>query len=218
MGRKKSGKYAANKFKTTTRGIRDFLDEVNAAGLSETALTWSYETALIRTTVAFEKLMLECLIVALNKDTGPFSDDTGVRFPKHLDQKVCEYLVTGGGYFDFRGRDGLLKDMKKFTGPQHYLQVAVRDEKRRYALELLLTLRNYAAHQSPQSKEKVRESIFCFKEGVKSVNGSAQLKAKFAKAKAPMSAGVWLKRQGRMTYILDRLDALADEIHQGAPY
>jgi hypothetical protein len=43
-------------------------------------------------------------------------------------------------------------------------------------------------------------------------------KEQIAGTNAPTAAGAWLKGKGRFTYILDRLDALADEIHQGAPY
>ncbi|MER7759461.1 hypothetical protein [Streptomyces sp. NPDC097619] len=217
MGRKKSGKYAADKFRTTTKLIRDYLDETDASGLSERALTWNYEAALLRTTIAFEHLMLECLIVALNHDTGPFSEATNAQFPKHLNQRVCEHLVTKGGYFDFKGRSGLIKDMKQFTGDSHYLLTAVSDEKRYHLLELLLTLRNYAAHQSRDSKEKVRKAIFLHRKKVKSL-GTEKLKAEFAGAKAPTSAGVWLKRQGRLQSMLDQLDIMAAEIHQGAPF
>ncbi|MFG3132869.1 hypothetical protein ACGFZU_34875 [Streptomyces tendae] len=215
MGRKKSGKYAATKFKGTTKRIRDYLAEIDQSGLTEQAVTWGYEAALMKTSVAFEALMLECLIVALNNDSQPFTEHTSIAFPKHMTEKVCEYLVTGGGYFDFKGRGGLLGDVKRVTGGDgHYLYDAVKNKAYLHALQLLLALRNYAAHESPQSKEKVRQAIVAFRLGLPGTPDRHQLNG----AKAPAAAGAWLKRQGRFTEILDTLDALADEIHQGAPY
>ncbi|MDX3835860.1 hypothetical protein [Streptomyces europaeiscabiei] len=217
MGRKKSGKYAATKFKETTQRIRDYVDEVDQAGLSDQAITWAYEAGLMKTNVAFEHLMEECLIVALNNDSKPFSDATSITFPKHMTEKVCQYLVTGGKFFDYSGRGGLLGDIGKFTGgkaAKHYLYVAVQNTKYHHALELLIALRNYAAHESPQSKQTLRKAIVAHRLGITSVPDKKQL----AGANAPTAAGAWLKTQGRFAYILDRLDALADEIHQGAPY
>ncbi|MBX9423846.1 hypothetical protein [Streptomyces lateritius] len=218
MGKKKSGKLAADQFRVTTRRIRDYLDEIDGASFTDQAVTWAYESALIKTSVAFEKLMLECLVVALNKNTQPFSEVTGTTFPKHLNQKVCEYLITGGGYFDFKGRGALIGDMKKITGDPHYLLGAVGKDRYYHSLELLFSLRNYAAHESPQSKEKVRATIFCSRKRIKNPKSNQQHAADFAKAKAPTSAGAWLKRQNRLRKILDDLEALAGEIHAGAPH
>jgi len=36
------------------------------AKLSDQAMTWIYEAALIKTAVAFEKLMLDCIVTAVN--------------------------------------------------------------------------------------------------------------------------------------------------------
>lgn len=217
MGKKKSGRGAATRFKTTTQRIREYLDEIGDSGMTDQAVTWAYEAALMKTSVAFENLMLECLIVAVNNNSVPFSEHTSIVFPKHMTEKVCEYLVTGGGYFDFKGRAGLLGDIGKFTGGKktgHYLYVAVQNAKYHHALELLLALRNYAAHESPQSKEKMKQTIVAYRLGVTRKLTDQEMKA----ANAPLAAGAWLKTQGRFGYVLDRLDALADEIHQGAPY
>lgn len=219
MARKKSGRYAAKQFKESTQRIRDYLHEVDTAGLSDQAVTWAYEAALNKTHVAFEHLMEECLIVALNNDPESFSKAAGITFPKHMTEKVCQYLVTGGKFFDYQGRGGLLGDISKFTGgkkarPQHYLYAAVQSPKYFHALELLIGLRNYAAHESPQSKLVLRKAIVAHRLKITTTPTDVQL----AGTNAPTAAGAWLKRQKRFIYILDRLDALADEIYQGAPY
>ncbi|MGW5336138.1 hypothetical protein [Streptomyces bauhiniae] len=214
-GGRKSGQFAANKFKGTTQRIRAYIDEIDASGLGAQAVTWAYESALMKTSVAFESLMLECLIVALKNDSKPFSEHTSIAFPKHMTEKVCEHLVTGGGYFDFAGRDGLLKTVKKFTGGDgHYLYDAVKNKAYYHALALLIALRNYAAHESPQSKQTMRKAIVACRLGITGNPNAHQLQG----ANAPTAAGAWLKTQKRLACILDSLDALADEIHQGAPY
>lgn len=95
MPRKKSGKTAAKTFKAALERIEQFVEEIAAGELSDQAETWSYEAALIKTAVAFEHLMLNCTVTAINNDTSTISQRTGVAFPKHLTDEVCEYLVTG---------------------------------------------------------------------------------------------------------------------------
>lgn len=69
-------------------------------------MTWSYEAALIKAYVAFEHLMLDCIVSTINNDTSTISARTGIAFLQHLTDEVYAYLVTGGGFFDFKGRDG----------------------------------------------------------------------------------------------------------------
>ncbi|WP_328978448.1 hypothetical protein [Streptomyces canus] len=127
MARKKSGKLAAETFNASSQRIWDFVLEAEGAKVSDQAMTWIYEAALIKTAVAFEKLMLDCIVTAVNNDTSTISGNTGIEFPKHLTDEVCEYLVTGGGFFDFKGRDGLLKTIAKFVPKNHYLYQVVKD-------------------------------------------------------------------------------------------
>lgn len=97
--------------------IWNFVVEAEEAKLTDQAVTWVYEAALIKTAVAFEKLMLDCLVTAINNDTSTTSETTGVAFPRHLNDEVCEYLVTGGGYFDFEGgQSGLVRVIKELVG------------------------------------------------------------------------------------------------------
>lgn len=112
MPRKKSGKKAAQTFRDTLGRIETFTHEIDRNDLSDQAVTWAYEAALLKTYVVFEHLMLDCIVTAINNDTSTISARTGIAFPKHLTDEVCEYLVTGGGFFDFKGRDGLIRLIK----------------------------------------------------------------------------------------------------------
>ncbi|MCX4462408.1 hypothetical protein OOK58_59050 [Streptomyces sp. NBC_01728] len=197
MPRKKSAVYAANAFKEETRRVLDFVENAEAVPLGDQDLTWVYELALVKTAVAFERLMLACIVCAVNNDTSTISEQTGINFPKHLTDEVCEYLVTGGGYFDFKGRDGLIKTFRKFLPTTHYLPAAVKLPQFRAPLEQLIALRNFAAHESPASKAAV---------------------LKVLDLKRISSAGAWVKKQGRLHQLASELHDLADEIIKSAPY
>ena len=141
--------------------------------------------------------MLSAIVGAINNDTETISSTTGVEFPKHLTDEVCEYLVLGGNYFDFKGRDGLIKILKRFVPGDHYLLTIIKEDRYKSSLEKLSALRNYAAHESYQSKRAALTAIDQERVG---------------------SAGSWLKSQGRFVSISQRLKELANEIEESAPY
>ena len=58
---------------------------------------------------------------AINNDTSTLSQTVNIEFPKSLSDAVCEFIVTGGGYFDFKGRDGLIKTLKDYVPSNHYI-------------------------------------------------------------------------------------------------
>lgn len=197
MPRKKSGRLAAQRFKQDLDAVRDFVAEAEGAALGAQSVSWIYEAALLKTYVAFERLMLDCIVVAINNDTTTISERTGIDFPKHLTDEVCEYVVTGGGYFDFRGRAGLIKEIKNFVPDTHWLVLSVKAPKHTVHLDRLVALRNYAAHESSASKRAALTAV-----------GQERIS----------SAGSWLKRKDRLESILADLDTIADDIGTLAPY
>ena len=120
-----------------------------------------------------------------------------MRFPKHLTDEVCEFLITGTGYFDFKGRSGLIKTLKSFVPETHYLVATIRKPVYKEALERLTSLRNFAAHESQVSKRAALEAI-----------GGTNLS----------SSGAWLKRQKRFAGIARHLKAISTELNGHAPY
>lgn len=98
MPKKKSIKRSANEFKAEADKILAFLTA--SAGLGDEHVSWCHDLAIIRLYRAFESLMLDTLVGALNNDTSTLSTRTGFSFPKHLTDEVCRFLVTGRGYFD----------------------------------------------------------------------------------------------------------------------
>ena len=106
--------------------------------------------------------------------------------------------MTGNGFFDFKGRDGLIKKLKQFLPMGHYLIDIVSAPAFQQPLERLsAAARNYAAHESQQSKDAFKKAAAQNRVG---------------------SAGSWLKRQNRFEEIVDDLKALANQIHTNAPY
>ena len=194
--RKKSVKKSARDFLSHADELRQFVDGA-AQGLTDQQKSWCYDYAIIRLYREFEQMMLSAIVGAINNDTTTISSTTGVDFPQHLTDEVCEYLVLGGNYFDFKGRDGLIKILKKFVPDNHYLVVIVKKNKYKLTLERLSALRNYAAHESYQSKRAALAAI-----GQERVG----------------TAGSWLKLQGRYAAISDSLKELASEVANDAPY
>lgn len=196
MPRKKSIRGSATWFKTCADEIEGFLDAVSP-GQSDEHASWLHNYAVIRLYRTFESFMLDCLIGAINNDTAALSEKSGISFPKHLTDEVCEYIITGQGYFDFKGRDGLISIVKRYVPDTHYILATVKHSKYKEALEHLCALRNFAAHESYKSKKAALDAI-----------GGSKIR----------SSGAWLKRQERFKWLSRKLKELADDVHAAAPY
>jgi len=195
MPRKKSIKASAQRFNSEVDEILDYLSATSKLG--DKHVSWCHELAIIRLYRAFETLMLDALVGALNNDTSTISEKTGFSFPKHLTDEVCRYLIIGNDFFDFKGRSGLIKKLKQYLPDDHYLVQAVSKPAYRDALDKLSSARNYAAHESQQSKDAFRKATAQERVG---------------------TAGSWLKCGNRFNQISERLKQLATEIHDNAPY
>jgi len=196
MPRKKSIKKSTEDFNIEVDKIKNFLSSMSP-GRSDEHVTWLYNYAIIRLYKEFESLMLDVLVGAVNNDTSTLEETTDVKFPKHLTDEVCEFLITGTGFFDFKGRSGLIKTLKSFLPEAHYLVTTVKKPAYKEPLEQLTTLRNFAAHESQPSKRAALEAI---------------------NAKNLSSSGAWLKRQDRFNLIANKLWALSNELNGLAPY
>lgn len=196
MPRKKSIKKASSDFSSEVDKIERFLTAVEMRQQNE-HITWLYNYAIIRLYKEFEGLMLDVLVAAINNDTTALEEATDVKFPKHLAEEVCEFIITGTGFFDFKGRSGLIKTLKSFVPEDHYLVVTIKKPCYKKPLEQLTTLRNYAAHESQSSKRAALEAV-----------GQTKI----------ASSGAWLKKQGRFMKIANKLKELSAELNVHAPY
>jgi len=189
--RKKSLEKSCYCFCNEVKEIKQFLDRTVHTRTPDLYVSWLYNYAVIQLYRQFEAFILDCLIGLINNDTQALSDSTGYNFPKHLSDEICEYLIIGNGYFDFRGRDGLINTLKKYLPVNHWFIVLIKKPKYKDTLNQLSALRNYAAHESGKSKK-------------------AALKA--VDQKRISTAGAWLKRQKRFDCIADKLVQLSGEI------
>jgi hypothetical protein len=196
MPKKKSVKKAAQNFQQRADLILAFLKHQEAMP-DKSDIGHMYAYAVIWLYMEFEHLMLQALVGAINNNTATISARTGIRFPKHLTDKVCEYLIAGDGYFDFKGRAGLIDRVKEFVPDGHYLLMAISDQRYRNALDQVSVLRNYAAHGSSIAKERAKKVL-----------NSQKLSP----------SGAWLRRQNRFNNIATRLVELAKQIEARAPY
>ena len=196
--RKKSIKLAAQSFVTNVDEIIAFAGRgIGPGALTDQDQSWCYDLAIIRIYREFEDLMLSCLVALINNDATTFSQVKKRNFPRHMNVEVCEYLICGDGYFDFAGRDGLIKIIKKIVPAAHWLPTIVSDAAYSDALKKLSALRNFAAHDSVVSKKKALEAI-----GGKGIS----------------SSGAWLKRQNRFLIVCTSLKAMAARIDASAQF
>ena len=196
MPKKKSVRLCAQDFEQDANELLSFCESAEKA-LTDAHVSLVYDGAVIKLYVAFEGMMIGALIGAINNDTSQLSTTANVQFPKHLTDEVCEYIIIGSGYFNFRGRDGLIGEVKKYVPDSHYLVGVIRDPQYRTSLDQLCALRNYAAHSSMASK----------KAALKATNQARM-----------GSAGSWLKRQNRFPKLVNDLLRLSQEIQKRAPY
>lgn len=195
--RKKSGKLSATSAKKRLAETEDFLREVKAAGLSKDALSRAHTTAIVETAITLERLVLDCLVVAINNDVSVIRTESKVNFPAHLQDDVVEYLIVGNGYFDFKGgKGGVVKAVKQYLDDNHWVTIAVRGLDATQ-IDRLVALRNWAAHESKQSARKAKAAI-------------GHLRAH--------SAGSWCKVGTRMGDLIAAVRSFADEVERSAPY
>ena len=196
MPRKKSVKRSARQFVEQADEIVAFVDQLTPT-LSDKHTSWMHEYGILRLYRAFELMILDALVGAINNDTEMISARTGISFPKHLTDEVCEYLVIGDGYFNFKGRDGLISVLTRYVPLDHYLVTSVKDKKYKQTLDRLTALRNYAAHGSSVAKARVKT---------------------VTDRKSLGTSGSWLKAGDRFPRIVERLKDLAEAIEKAAPY
>jgi hypothetical protein len=191
MARKKSVKLAAKRFRGNVQEITNFFQQTS--GLPATHHIWCTEYAIIRLYREFEIMMLSTLVGAINNDNATLSQTLGFNFPKHMSEDVCTYLIIGTGYFDFKGRDGLIQIVKSFVPDTHYLSNILKSPQYKDSLEKLSALRNFATHDSNKAKKSATKATQSERFG---------------------SVGTWLKREERFEILCDNLTKLAHDIEK----
>jgi len=197
MAKKKSISIQCKEFENQIEEILDFLQFATEC-MSDKQISWSHDYALIRTYRVFENLILNCLIASINQDTaGTIGLRKGLDFPKNIKDEVCEYLIVKDGYFDFKGRNGLITELKKYLPDDHFFIKIIKKQKYKDTLDQLVSLRNFAAHDSKKSKQSVKRALKLSRIG---------------------SSGSWVKKQNRFNKIASKLNELVKEIDSECSY
>ena len=197
MPKKKSVRLCSQQFREEAKKLLEYCETAHKKLPSNEHLNLVYDGAVIKLYSAFERMMIGALTGAINNDTSRLSTTTNVQFPKHLTDEVCEYIIIGSGYFNFRGRDGLIGEVRKYVPCNHYLVEAVKNPVYKDSLDLLCTLRDYAAHGGTASKNNALTAT-----GQKRIG----------------SSGSWLKSQNRFQDLISKINELSEDIEKGAPF
>ena len=172
--------------------INKYIDRCNSVFSNEDKyLSFCYENAIIMLYKAFEKFILRTTISCLNHDYSHYERKYGIKLGKHVNDDVCEFLITKGGYFDFKGRSGLNKLLNETIGSEHNIAKTIKQTKYRETIERLCSLRNYAAHNSIQAKKAAMDAY---------------------NLKRIRSPGSCLKRQNRFPTMITELTKLANDV------
>ena len=154
-------------------------------------LYYSYENAVILLYKSLEKFILRTMISCLNHDHSHFEAKYGIKLGNHINDDVCEFLITKGGYFDFKRKSGLNKVLNAAIGANHNIGKVIKQTKYGPTIDQLCTARNYAAHNSVQSKREVMEVY---------------------KLERISSPGKFLSQKNRLQKLINGLKDLSDEV------
>ena len=183
-----------DKFNEELDRINGYVDRCKVVFKEEDLyLTYCYENAILMVYKEFEIFIERLLISCLNHDHSCFEEKYGIRLGKHINDDVCEFLITKGGFFDFRGYSGLIKTLGDALGSHHRLIALLKENNYKTYIEQLCAIRNYAAHNSKQSKQSAKKAF-----DLQSIS----------------SAGSCLKQHNRFTTILTKLKELCNQVKQ----
>lgn len=154
-------------------------------------LSFCYENAIIMLYKAFERFILRTMISCLNHDHSHFENKHSIKLGKHINDDVCEFLITKGGYFDFKGKGGLYKMLNATIGSSHNISKVIKNPQYGQTIERLCSIRNYAAHNSSQAKKSALEAY-----------GLVRIS----------SSGSFLKKKDRFSDLIRELTALANDV------
>ncbi|MEA4898474.1 MAG: hypothetical protein VB115_09535 [Christensenellaceae bacterium] len=179
-------------FKAAINGIQCYVAKCKQVFSEDKLfLSYGYENAVIMLYKSFERFVLRTMIACLNRDHSHCECKYSIKLGKHINDDVCEFLITKGGFFDFKGRSGLNKVLNDIIGTNHNIAKVFKSTAYKSTIDQLCAIRNYAAHNSAQSKQAAMETL-----GLRRIS----------------SAGSCLKTQHRFESLTISLTSLADTI------
>lgn len=113
------------------------------------------ESILLRLTANWERFVDEHLIDCVNVDHSQLNDFLGVTIPRHPSRSVCEAVLFGGRYRDFRSF-GDLKGFTKKVLPKRSNPFLAISSGHALKMDEAFKIRNYLAHYSAASRRALK--------------------------------------------------------------
>ncbi len=113
------------------------------------------ESVLLRLCANWERFIDEHLVDCVNRDSSQLCDFFGVSVPNHPSKHLCQALLFGDSYRDFRSF-GDLKGFSKRVLPEAsnpFLQISKAHAAR---IDEVYRIRNYLSHYSDRAKRSLR--------------------------------------------------------------
>ncbi len=112
------------------------------------------ESVLLRLCAIWERFVDEHLVDCVNVDHSKLNEYLGVPIPRNPTRNLCEALLIGANYLDFRGF-GQLKGYSKKILPDASNPFLAVGSSRINKLDETFKLRNYLAHYSSASRRSL---------------------------------------------------------------
>jgi len=113
-----------------------------------------FDGIVVKITAIWEVLAEDLLTDCLTFDTSRYAETKGMRLPKRPNRSLCQGLITGHGYFNFKNTEDLKTTARKILVDKYnpFNKITRRQSKK---VNDLYALRQYIAHRSNTSKQKL---------------------------------------------------------------
>jgi len=196
MANQVSIKAVANRFLSECDELADYLQQQHRSFTGK-FLSYAYDFAIIKLFKDFEELLLNSIVGIINNNAPYIQDAQGGFRKKSIVKSQAEMMFLRGRYFSFKGTNGLLNDIRTIVPQRHWITTILADTSYNSTFNVLIPLRNFAAHTSKNAKQKAIAAV-----------GLSQLG----------QSGVWLRSSGRFDNIINDLRDIASRIKSNAPY
>jgi hypothetical protein len=133
---------------------RGFMERIVAAQRVVRTLTEKQDVAesvLLRLCAHWERFVDEHLVDCVNCDHSKLNDYLGVTIPRHPSRSLCQAVLFGGGYKDFKNF-GDLKGFTKKVLPDESNPFLVISVAHGTKIDEVFKIRNYLAHYSAAAR------------------------------------------------------------------
>ena len=115
------------------------------------------ESLVVRICAIWEAFVEEEMIDCLNIDCNQCKEELQLRLPKHMTKDLCEAILVGSGYLNFRHVDDIKKLAKQMLpdGVNPFKLIRANPTAKR--INEFYTMRNYLSHYSGKSRRVLQK-------------------------------------------------------------